>query len=202
MPMNDHSVAHQSAPTTILETSFLAEVYRLLSLCFQYPDPSVITPSFMEIFQDLLEKLGLWEERMDMASWLETEPSLIDTLQIEYTRLFINAIPHLVAPPYASVYLGNDRSLQTRHTEKIHRFYRDSGYEIRDFSVPADHIHYQLDFLAALAEEGKPDRGEEFLRCFFRPWFSPFAQRIAAEAEIPFYRVSAQLTDIFTKEDQ
>ncbi len=183
------------------ETRFLAEVYAFFSLCMRFPEPSFCTNDFMETYLFFLHQLRLQEEEKEMREWLDTRPEFLEPLQIEYTRLFINDVPRVTAPPFASVYLGDDHSLQTRHTERIRQFYREHGYDITDPSIPADHVQYQLDFLSALTGEGKTDAEEEFLIRFFRPWFPDFAHAVRVNTEIPFYRISVQLIETFTKED-
>ena len=123
----------------------------------------------------------------------------METLQIEHTRLFINGVPHVIAPPYGSVYL--DKSLLGLHTEKTLRFYAECGYSLKSGSDLPDHIIHQLEFLSLLAEKGDAEHESEFLQTIFLPWFDKFGARVKQESQHPFYSVIVQLIDYLTKEE-
>ena len=98
--------------------------------------------------------------------------------------------------------MDGDGTIQGLTTEKIKDFYRSCGYEITNSVEPPDHIQHQLEFLAALTGEARLEEEDAFLTSFFRPWFERFQSRIINEARHPFYTVSIQLIDFFTKEEQ
>ncbi len=179
----------------------LAEVYGFLALCMRYPDPAFLDQEFLVTFRDLLHSLDRDSQARELGTWLQQDNNPLETLQIEYTRLFINAIPHVIAPPYGSIYVGGAGSLQGKLTEETRDFYRQCGFDLADETEPADHIMHELEFLAQLAREGRLEKTEEFLRRLFRPWFEQFYQRVHNEAGHPFYRVSVDLIDFFTKEE-
>ena len=79
----------------------------------------------------MLDQLGANTESEDLREFFARSDDLIEELQIEYTRLFINGVPHVVAPPYGSVYL--DKSLQGLHVAKTLTYYREKGLNIRVF---------------------------------------------------------------------
>jgi len=67
----------------------------------------------------------------------------LEALQIEHTRLFINAFPKLMAPPYKSYYLENE--LYGESTSEILQNYRDFGFNISaQLKEPADHLAVEL----------------------------------------------------------
>ena len=111
-------------------------------------------------------------------------------------------MPHVTVPPYASVYLDGSGTLQGPTTERTRDFYRAHGYDLASETEPADHLALELDFLAALTGEGQVEAEEVFLRTLFRPWFTRFKERCMQEVRHPFYTVSIQLIDFFTKEEQ
>lgn len=182
----------------------LADVYSFLALCMRYPDPSFLTDEFLDVFEELLVSLGLHDQQKEISTYRKSnsKDTLLDDLQIAYTRLFINAAPHLIAPPYGSFYLDGDRTLQGKTTRTTRDFYREYGYDITDPSEPADHIRFELEFLSALLKENHYEAENTFLTTLFRLWFTQFYNRVLEDKGHPFYRVSVQLIDFFTKEDQ
>ena len=200
MKMNHHS---SSATVSHADhTDLIANTYRFLALTMRYPEPASYSPDFFALCLQLLAHTGMDQEKLALARWLETEhPARIDELRQEYTRLFINGVPTVVAPPFASVYM-DEGSLQSRTTERTRDWYRSKGYDIIDPAVPADFICYELEFLSELARAGCWSEEAEFLRTLFRPWFVQFQQRVLEESGHPFYRMSMRLIDFFTKEEQ
>jgi TorA maturation chaperone TorD len=184
------------------EQQALADVYHFLSLTMRYPDQTQVSDDFQQGFLALLDVLSWKEEHSLLLKWQQESKHLLESLQLEYTRLFINAVPHVIAPPYASVYLDGDGSVQGKSTEKIRDYYRSCGLDIADDVEPPDHLQHQLAFLAELVKEGRYKEEEQFLARFFRPWFRLFTDIVLQETGHPFYAVSIQLIDFFTKEEQ
>ena len=179
----------------------LSEFYLFLSLTMRYPDVDFFTEEFLDTYENLLARLELQEEQKSIHACREEDENLLQTLRVEYTRLFINAVPHVIAPPYASIYRDGDHDLQGKTTEQTRDFYRENGYDISNSSEPADHICFELEFLSALARDGKFDKEEQFLKKLFRPWFNKFRDQVLAETIHPYYSVSIQLIDFFTRKD-
>ena len=184
------------------EASLLSEIYGFLALTMRYPDSSFLDGQFLDAYETLLQSLEWEEEYADMQAWRAQTSDFLNDLQIEYTQLFINASPGTTIPPYASVYMDGDRCIQGKTTEKTKDFYRSCGYEVTSSTEPPDHIQHELEFLAALAGENRQEEEALFLRSLFRPWFIRFLKHSIQEARHPFYRVSIQLIDFFTKEEQ
>lgn len=177
----------------------IAVIYRFCAQGMHYPEVAWLTENYLEKLDGLLQALGGEEERAALrTAWPAGDR--LEALQIEYTRLFINGIPHTVAPPYGSVYL--DRTLRGRYSDEILAFYRSLGYSLQKNDELPDHIVYQLEFLSFLAEDGNRAGEEEFLRRFFLPWFGMFAARVKSETHHPFYRTIVTIIDFFTKEEE
>lgn len=69
----------------------------------------------------------------------------------EYTRLFINAFPHVVAPPHASVYMEKNGRIFGRTASEVLQFYHQNGFTLKeDLKDLPDHIAHELEFLAIL----------------------------------------------------
>jgi TorA maturation chaperone TorD len=166
----------------------------------QYPETSWFTGGYLQNLHRLLEALGGSAEIDALQAACPNDATLLEDLQIEYTRLFINGFPHVAAPPYGSVYL--DKTLRGKYSDEVLTFYRSRGYNLREDADLPDNIIYQLEFLSFLAEDRNKEGEREFLRRFFLPWFSIFADRVKGEAHHPFYRIIVTLIDFFTKEEE
>lgn len=188
------------APTS--EEATLSAIYSLLALTMRYPDSACTNDQLFDTLEALLTSLDWPAELTAFRDWRHRSTDPLDDLRTEYTRLFINAVPHVTVPPYASVYLDGSGILQGPTTERTRDFYREHGYDLASESEPADHLALELDFLAALTGEGQVEAEDVFLRTLFRPWFTRFKERCMQEVRHPFYTVSIQLIDFFTKEEQ
>lgn len=187
---------------TATEAATLSSLYSFLALTMRYPEPVFCNAAFFEAMTALLESLDGQTELKLVRGWLDQTPDPLDDLRTAYTDLFITSTPRMTIPPYASVHMDGDGSLQGRTTERIRDFYRERGFDVADETEPADHIRFQLEFLAALAGEARFDDEDLFLQTLFRPWFERFQEKFMQEARHPFYTVSIQLIDFFTKEEQ
>jgi len=198
MKMNTHSDIDSQ------ESIILADIYQFLAFTMGYPEPELIDNPFLDAMEKMLENYEMHSEQQEIDAWRQSEKdaNLSDTLQIEYTRLFINAAPKIIAPPYASFYIDGDQNLQGKTTQKTRDYYRQYGCDITNPHEPADHIRLELEFLASLCRDYELDAEEIFLNTLFRPWFNQFYHRIIEDQGHPFYRVSVQLIDYITKEEQ
>jgi len=166
----------------------------------QYPDPSWLTEQYLSSLYSLLDALEGFSEKEQLASSLDGSINYLEDLQVEYTRLFINGMPHVVAPPYASVYL--EKSLQGKYAENVLIYYRSLGYTLSEHSDLPDNIIHQLEFLSFLAEDKDQQSEEEFLSKYFLPWYKIFSNLIKKESQHPFYHVIISIIDFFTKEEK
>jgi len=181
-------------------THDISSLYRFLAQCMQYPDRQWMNEDFFNVLYNLLGTFGAIEEGKEIRAALEKSSDPIEDLQIEYTRLFINGIPHVIAPPYASVYM--DKSLQGGFALKTLNFYRDKGFVMEDSADLPDNLIHELEFLALLTQEEDFAGEEEFLRTLFRPWYTQFCPRVAQETRHPYYRMVVTIIDSFTKEEE
>ena len=165
----------------------------------QYPDAKWMNDDFFKVFYNLLGTLGGVEDGVSIKIKIDKSKDPIEDLQVEYTRLFINGVPHVIAPPYGSVYM--DQSLQGAFAGDTLAFYRDKGFGMDENADLPDHLIHELEFLSLLAEENDFDGEEKFLTTLFRPWYTKFQTKVTEGAHHPFYRVVVQLIDFFTKEE-
>ena len=178
----------------------IASLYRFLAQCMQYPDPEWMNEDFFNVFYNLLGTFGAIPESKEIKIVLEQSQDYIEDLQIEYTRLFINGFPHVVAPPYASVYM--DKSVQGAFALKTLKFYREKGFTMEKNADLPDNLIHELEFLSLLVEEEDFEGEEEFLNKLFRPWYKCFCPRVTEETRHPYYRMVVTLIDSFTKEEE
>ncbi|MFH1216253.1 MAG: molecular chaperone TorD family protein [Pseudomonadota bacterium] len=178
----------------------MVDVYRFLAQAMRYPTPDWFTDQYFSVLLSLLSELQLNVEKDELRKAQKESFDFIEDIQVEHTRLFINAVPHVIAPPYASVhYKGDGTFYGSRIAEATKKFYREKGFSlVKEDDLP-DHIVYELEFLALLTQED--EKGErEFLDKFFIPWFSIFMKKVTREAHHPYYRVVMKLIDFFTRE--
>jgi TorA maturation chaperone TorD len=181
-------------------TDHIATLYRFCAQSMQYPDPQWFTNNYLLSLYGLLEVLGGNEEKAILQTEFRRSDDILEDLQVEYTRLFINGVPHVAAPPYGSVYL--EKTLRGSYSDNILGYYRSLGYSLTETADLPDSLIHQLEFLSFLAEDNNREKEEEFLVRFFLPWFPIFASKVKEEAQHPFYRTIVSFIDFFTKEEQ
>ncbi len=194
-----------------------SSIYNILSLCFTYPDEKIVTwiihgewIDTLKVALSLLAEEGfekLLEPFKEFLSKAEEKEISLD-LAREYTRLFINAFPHVVAPPYGSVYMEKSGRVFGETTSEILKFYYLNGFTLKeDVKDLPDHIAHELEFLSILTAKESEVSGSErvnleeiqidFFSRFLLPWVHHFCDRILNESHSLFYRSLARLTQEF-----
>ncbi len=184
------------------EINLLPRIFRFLTLSMRYPAPDWLNNDYCAALHSMLEGLGWHGDIRELDDLIQADPDIIETLQVEHTRLFINAVPHVIAPPYGSVYIQGEGTIMNKSTELVRKFYRQRGFDLAPGNEIADHLGNELEFLGLLAESGEPADEDLFLQRFFRPWFGSFHDRVIEGADHHFYRVVVRLIDFFTKEEE
>ncbi len=156
--------------------------------------------TYLASLYSLLDALGGDEEKEAIITAKKKSVDFLEDLQVEYTRLFINGFPHVVAPPYGSVYF--DKSLQGKFAEQVMQYYCSKGYVLTEKADFPDNLIHQLEFLSFLAEDNDQESEYEFLGTYFLPWFETFSKLVKKEAKHPFYRIIITLIDFFTEEEK
>ena len=178
----------------------LATLYRFCAQSMQYPDVNWFNTQYLEKLYLLLDSLGGDDQHKQLEKIVGESTDILEDLQIEHTRLFINGVPHVAAPPYASVYM--DKTLRGQYSDNILRFYNTSGYTVKAGADLPDSLIHQLEFLSFIVRDQNREGEIEFLSQFFLPWFPVFATRVKEEAQHPFYPIIISLIDFFTKEEE
>ena len=126
----------------------------------------------------------------------------LDTLQSEYTRLFLG--PHkLIAPPWQSVYDSKDKTLFTYSTLEVRAKYAKYGLKTTKYLSEADdHLAFELNFmlyLAGLANENLDIRYEilkdsaDFLDKHLLSWIGDYLWHLDSYRSIYVNQISAYL---------
>lgn len=181
-------------------TNPLSTIFRFCAQSMHYPEKNWLTQEYYTGLFQLLKELGAESEKEVINATITNSVDFLEELQIEHTRLFINSTPHVIAPPYGSVY--RNHSLAGKYAEDIHLFYREQGYDIPEHGDFPDSLIHQLEFLSFITKEKQKSIRKRFLLRFFSPWFGEFSTRVRAEAKLPFYPVIISLIDFFTKEEE
>ena len=180
---------------------------RGLARGFSYPDApwveTLLSGQWPKAFREVLEPLGLSGEGLEKAvAALPARPAeALQALQVEYTRLFINSVPHVPAPPYASAYFGQGM-LMNEPAEAALQAYRRAGLDLTEgFGDLPDHLSAELEFLSWLEdrvfeahEKGEIEREKEwtdqkeaFWSLQLKSWLAEFTKRVEEAARMAFY---------------
>lgn len=198
--LNDTFLPSSETMTQVTSIS-MADIYRFLAQSMRYPGPDWMRTDYFSAVDIFLAELGWDAEAQALRQSISENDNWLESLQVEHTRLFVNAIPTVIAPPYGSVYLGADGMLYGPSAEKAKAFYREQGFDLAGEADIPDHISFELEFLALLAGDGKEKEEALFLRKHFRPWFPKFQARVLQEGRHPFYGILVNLIDFFTREE-
>jgi TorA maturation chaperone TorD len=177
-----------------------ADSYKLLSECYYLPDEALIQKIIDGSHQ------GLFSELADGV------PPAVDleALKIEFTRLFIGPFK-LLAPPYGSVYLEDNRMMGESTVDARNR-YEQEGLDITLSDAP-DHIAMELEFMYYLvtqelkamhqedaeALQACQEKQRSFLQVHLAKWLPRFAEKVQENGQVDFYKTLAQVTDRFVQ---
>ena len=178
----------------------LHDIYRFLAQAMRYPDQNRMNGTFFKVLINFLDELGWENDSQELRSAIHDRERFVEALQVENTRLFINAVPHVVAPPYASLYMEKQGQFYGNIAEKTKDFYREMGYEPALQDDLPDSLITELEFLALLEKEDN-DLADSFLNKYFRLWFPRFRDRVLTNTINPYYKTIVRLIDFFTMEE-
>ena len=174
--------------------------YKFFSLSFLNPD--------LERFNKLRSILDDLDDSFPNYNWFRrflfslSEKDLSD-LRVEYTKLFVNAYPSVLCPPYES-YFKHKRLSHPEVVSGLRTFYSLLGYDVT--GVASDHISAELEFmyiiiLSELPGEEKLKLQVEFLSDHLRHWALDFSMCVEEGSGMDFYRyLGSSLREFITKE--
>lgn len=140
----------------------------------------------------------------------------IETLLLDYTRLFLGPFG-ILAKPYGSIYLDNDKQVMGESAVKVQDLYREYGFDVdENFREVPDHIAVQLEFLYLLSHgiavavssgdnqetSRRTTLKQRFLEQHLGRWIEPFTAAVCSGAETEYYRELAALTRNILSDDR
>jgi TorA maturation chaperone TorD len=140
-------------------------------------------------------------------------PSSLEEMEIEYCRMFVGP-GHVEAPPYESVYRGNDINLQKGcvmgpPVAEVKKIYAESGLQLADgFADMPDHIAVETWFLAyleamtAVDPEGQyAETKKRFLTQHIGQWITPFYQAVQQHGKHSWYKYTVDMLHNIIQEE-
>ena len=190
------------------------ECYRFLAACFYQLKKEMLVeeqllPSLVSNLQHVCPDASPFAQHMldSLSSYTDEE------LAVEYARLFVGPFG-LKAPPYGSIYLGNDHTVMGPSTIETIAFYEQEGLA-RDegFHELPDHIAVELEFMYYLGyrevealqkndkvlAEAYRLKQDQFRASFLCRWVPSFCVNIKNETDNDFYKALADCVATFIK---
>lgn len=223
--LSDEAQAAAQAATAIDQDTWhlRAAACELLALSLRYPTAELIDivahQDWVGAAKEIADALGM-QLPSDWADDLDT-PELHE-YRAEATHLMVGA-PTPACSPYEGVWRAEDDGVQpllfvNPHSMDVERFMKKCGLgQPKGTNEPLDHVATELEFLQYLAgiaagiilpfEEGPavgdfPGGGAAqayaaFMVDHVMTWMPRFAEKLTAEARIPYYRAVGQLLSAF-----
>lgn len=164
----------------------LADVYVLLSRCFQHPDDA-----FVEAVAAGRVEATLRDRLAPLGADIDARPTEVpDAFPAAYMRTF-EAFRGPSAPPVESVYEtwwdGTERELLSGPAARE----MDARYDAHEMDVPPgyppDHLSLLLEYGSVLLEADAPEAYLAFHEDHF-DWIAAFRDRMSETCTVPFYR--------------
>ena len=193
------------------EATARQDLCRFLSACYYEP-----APEFAE--EKLFDSIVIAAERLhpELAATARRlreafEAQDLQTLLVDYTRLFLGPIDAL-AKPYGSCWLPAQAPTEDNPPPAVLAIYSEGGFDTDDeFPELPDHIAVELEFLYLLAFTQNQARQagnnealanaeqlqKRFLDEHLGAWIGPFTAAVKSGAQTAFYRELAALTARF-----
>ena len=179
-------------------------IYRLLAECYRYPSIELCNQlEFLAKETQCLEP-GLGIRGKELKNSFDALESGLAQLGIAFSKLFVGPF-ELIAAPYGSVYLDENRRTMGDSTARVIQYYIDAGLNPSDDNKePPDHISTELEFMYYLAfrylETGNSqflEKQRQFLLTQMHLWVPKFTRDIVKSQIHPFYDSLASLTNNF-----
>ncbi len=183
----------------LFNKEYRRDSYKLLSECYYLPDAGLV---------EKLNNLDTSREGLyaDIAKYCP-KISGIDSLIIDYTKLFVGPYG-LLASPYGSMYLEDNDRVMGNSTMEARNRYAEEGLDIYLKEAP-DHIAIELEFMYFLIfkeieatknnDLNNASRYREKQRAFLEnhlgAWIPEFAGKVEANAQTKFYKNIARITE-------
>jgi putative dimethyl sulfoxide reductase chaperone len=183
------------------------KIYQWLAACYASPGVEMLEP--LSDLEDALRNLSA--EAADSIAALREEAISLDTLVVDYARLFVGPFK-VLAPPYGSVYLENTRTVMGASTTDVRNRYQTFGLDTaKNFKDAPDHINAELEFMYYLIFQenealkasdfesalGFLEAQKAFLTDHLSIWITEFTAAMEEHAQTDFYKHLAVASRIF-----
>lgn len=191
------------------ESTARVDILRFLSACYYEPAVEFTEEKLFDSIalatRQAYPELGGLAARLGPAFAEEN----LQTLLVDYTRLFLGPTKAL-ASPYSASWLPAPVAGNEALPPPVLDFYAEGGFEVDgELAELPDHVAIELEFLYLLSFNKRQadlvgdtssitstaDLRERFLREHLGAWISPFVAEVKAHAETNFYRELAELTE-------
>lgn len=191
------------------------DLCRLLAACYYEPEPAFAAEGMFDTLLAAAQQVD--QALVPHAQALDESFRAADAnaLLLDYTRLFLGPMD-ILAKPYGSVWLDQDKTLMNESTMAVIELYKDADFEVdEDFKELPDHIAVELEFLYLLifrenealraGDTAMLDRTRTLKRHFLDQhlgrWVKPFAGAMRGHAQSAFYRTLADLTELVVTQE-
>lgn len=181
------------------------QMYLRLASAFTYPE------------QEIVEEL-LGETKSFSVFIQGSANEILQSMQIEYTRLFINtAYESLLAPPYESYYRHEQSLLMHPSTiMDLKCLFQQAGLDIaEEIDLAPDHIAVEFEFMSYLVEEEHEYRKnndeaklamvlnmqKKFIEMHLNVWIAQFFEKISRHSDHYFYKEMSQIGKRFLQKE-
>jgi len=189
-----------------------SNIYGLLAIIYrEEPSKDLIKEIKSAQFENALSNLGV---HFGEEFARQPEEKLLETLAIEFARLFIGPGQHI--SPHESVHLegGKDGALWGDATVKVQQFIESTGLSHKcEYRGLPDHISVELEFMQIVSKEAaqrwkKNDYygsenclkiEQKFLKEHLSKWVPFFCNKVIKKTQLTIYRETAIFTKNFIK---
>ena len=192
------------------EATAREDLCRFLSACYYEPAPEFAQEQLFENMLIAAERLHPDLVKHARALGDEFAAQDLETLLVDYTRLFLGPLEAL-AKPYGSSWLPAPTPTEENPPPAVLELYSEGGFDIDpEFMELPDHVAVELEFLyllnfnlqradSAIEQQGVQALKQRFLREHLGAWIAPFSTAVTDAAQTAFYRELAIFTARFVQ---
>jgi len=192
-----------------------SSTYYHLARLFEPPGAFLVDERVLEALQTALTAVNASaaEHAAELVTALEAEG--LERVRREHMKLFVGP-EQLLAPPYGSVYLDQQRELMGPSTMAVVKLYAEGGLrQADDLKDAPDHIRVELDVMHLVIERtldamhaAEWEHAERLVRVqaallqhHLSRWVTPFAKMIRSGAASAYHRHLADLLEAVIKQE-
>ena len=192
------------------EATAREDLCRFLSACYYEPAPEFAQEHLFENMLIAAERLHPDLAKPARALGDAFAAQDLETLLVDYTRLFLGPLEAL-AKPYGSSWLSAPTPPEENPPPAVLELYSEGGFDIDpEFMELPDHVAVELEFLyllnfnmqradSATEQQTIQTLKQRFLSEHLGAWIGPFSAAVVSGAQTAFYRELAVLTARFVQ---